>query len=308
MRQSFRKIFSIFLLLFLSLVCFSQTFSIAVIVKNQPDQQIKLGLIKGDNIISVDSSMAEKGVVKFVLPEEALRGMYRLNFGQTKAARVLNEDPQILDFIYNKENIVLETNFESPEKSSRVIESRENEVWFSFNKKMGFINSDINLLEKEVNLYWAKEQSDKAIKAANQYNQLQIERDLVITEMAKENSDLLVSQFLEASKSPLLDGYLTEEERKKEFQRKFFETHSFNNEALIYSQIYSDKIFEYLISYNDKSYSTQQRETAYKIAIDIILENTSQNKTVRSFISEYLINGFELLEMDSLITYIEAHN
>jgi hypothetical protein len=173
---------------------------------------------------------------------------------------------------------------------------------------MGFINTDINLLEKEVNLYWKKKENDKAIKAANQYNQLQIERDLLITELAKENSNLFVSQLQEALKSPILDGYLTEEERKKEFQNKLFKTLSFNNEALIYSQIYSDKIFEYLISYNDKSYSTQEREAAYKIAIDIILENTSQNKVVNSFISEYLIDGFELLNMNNLITYIKEHN
>jgi hypothetical protein len=308
MKLKFQKIFSTTIICLSSLLCFSQPFSISLTIKNQPERKISLGLIKGDNIIPIDSSLAENGSVSFVFPEQSVSGMYRLNFGQTKYAQIMNEDPQTLDFVYNKENIVLECDFETPSKSTRIIESKENKVWFRFLKQMGFINTDINLLEKEVNLYWKKEENDKAIKAANQYNQLQIERDLLITTLAKENSDLFVSQLLEASKSPILDGYLTEEERKKEFQNKLFKTLSFNNEALIYSQIYSDKIFEYLISYNDKSYSTQQREAAYIIAIDIILENTSQNKVVNSFISEYLIDGFKLLNMNNLIAYIKEHN
>lgn len=308
MKLRFQKIVTTNLLCLSSFICLSQTFSITITVKNQPEQQISLGLIKGDKIIPIDSLLAKKGIVRFIFQEQSVSGMYRLNFGKTKYAQIMNEDPQTLDFIYNKENIVLECNFKAPAKSIQIIESKENKVWFNYLNKMSFINPDINLLEKEINLYWKKEQNDKAIRAANQYNQLQIERNLVITELAKENSGLFVSQLLEASKSPILDGYLTKEERKKEFQNKLFKTLSFNNEALIYSQIYSDKIFEYLISYNDKKYSTEQREAAYKIAIDIILENTSENRIVQSFISEYLIYGFELLKMDNLISYVKAHN
>lgn len=308
MKIQIRNLITVTLILFITHFGFSQTYSIAVIVKEQPAQQIKLGLLKGDNVLPLDSSLAENGLVRFELPKDALSGMYRLNFGQTKSARVLNEDPQMLDFIFNQENIVMETNFESPQKSARVIESQENKVWFNFNKKMSFVDSDIKLLEKEVNLYWKRDEKDKAITAANQFNQFQLERDLLITQIAKENSELLVSQFILASKTPLLDGYLTEEERRKEFQNQFFNALTFNNEALIYSQVYTDKIFEFLVSFNDKSYTADEREKAYKKAVDMVLNNTSENKIVKTFITEYLIYGFKLLEMENIISYIKEHD
>lgn len=297
----------LFLLVFLlsTFHCFAQSFTVAIIIKNQPNQQILLGIVNGDNIIPVDSAFAENELVRFSLPANAITGMYQLNMGQTKYARVMKEPPQTLNFVFNNENIILETDFDSPQTSTRVIQSKENTIWFSFKRKIDELKTQIFILEKELNSYWENKKNEKAINKANEYNQLQIERDLYVSEFIKGDTNLFATQLIKAFKTPILDGYLTKEQRNKQFQKQFFSSLDFNNEALIYSQAYTDNIFNFLISFNNIKFNQQERETAYKKAVDDILENTKQNKLVYIFISNYLVHGFEVLEMKSLTNYIK---
>ncbi len=93
--------------------------------KNQPDNPVVLGSIRGDKFTPVDtlellkvagSSVSENNSgsqetihqvtsshqmkkVSWQFPENAAPGMYRLVFGQTTYARVMGESPQQLDFI-----------------------------------------------------------------------------------------------------------------------------------------------------------------------------------------------------------------
>jgi hypothetical protein len=171
---------------------------------------------------------------------------------------------------------------------------------------MDELKFQIGILEKEVNSYWENEQNEKAIHTANEYNQLQIERDLYVSEFIKGDTSLFSTQLIKAFKTPILDGYLTKEQRKEQFQKQFFRGLDFKNDALIFSQAYTDNIFNFLISFNDGNFNQQQREIAYKKAVDIILENTNKNKEVYEFISNYLVYGFKVLQMESLVEYIEG--
>jgi len=285
---------------------FADPYKIDFVIKNQPDRQIMLGLVKGDIFIPVDSTMAKNELVQFRLPEESRIGIYRINMGQTTYAKVMNEDPQILDFIFNKEDIIIETDFKTPQKSINVILSDENKFWVSFRKKIEIIDSEISFLEKKLNSFKG-EYNNEAITNAQQYNLLQIERDLFLDKLYVENSTLFAAQMVKTFKTPILDGYLNEDERKKIFQKEYFNTVSFDREALIYSQCYTDNIFNYLVSFNDRSYSSVEREKAYKKAVEIILPNTNKNEKVYEFIVDYLKHGFEVLQMNTLVDYISNY-
>lgn len=298
-----KSIFTIFLLT-IAILSFTQPYSIGIIIKNQPDTPIVLGAIKGDDFIAIDTAFAEKELVRFDLPEGASIGIYRIIMGQTPYARVMNEAPQQLDFIFYNEDIVLETDFKSPETETKVIQSDENEIWFDFIKKEQFIKQNLNELKKEVNYYWAKDDTDNAIKTATEYNQLQMEHDLFVTETAKKYTGRFAAKQISTFREPLLDGYLTEIQRQELFQKEYFKTLDFTDESLINSQVYTDNIFKYLISYNKKELTKEQREREYIKAVDIILANTNKNEKVYEFVLKYLVHGFEVLEMGNIITYI----
>ncbi len=286
------------------ILTYAQPYSVGIIIKNQPDNPIILGAIKGDNFIAIDTTFAKKELVRFELPKNANEGMYRIIMGQTPYAKVMNEDPQQLDFIFSNEDIVLETDFKSPETNTKVIQSEENEIWFNFIKKEQFIKQDLNEREKEVNYYWAKDDTDNAVKSATEYNQLQMEYDLFITGTAKKHEGRFAAKLINTFREPLLDGYLTEIQRKELFQKEYFDKLDFTYEDLINSQVYTNNIFKYLISYNNKGFTTKQREQEYIKAVDIIIENTNKNEKVYEFVLKYIVHGFEVLKLENVITYI----
>jgi len=328
----------VFFLIATSLVLFcgsasSQPFTLQVIVKNQPAAPAVLGTLRGDNFLPLDTLKAQpvlrgpssvaKPALKnfhFHFPDNAVKGVYRLMLGQTTYAKVMNEPPQQLDFIFNKENIVLETDFKAPLDSLQVHESVENRVWFDFLQKEQLLTEEMELLEKEMDFYKARvveakssggnatnlqELEQQADQKANAFNQLQMERNRFIEKTVNENSDLFAARLIQTFRQPFRDGYLNAGERKNSVQQEYFSYIDFSDESLINSPVLTDKVFEYLVSYNQSGYNQEQREEAYIEAVDRIMASAQKgNERVAEFILNYLVNGFEGLGMENVLTYI----
>jgi hypothetical protein len=103
---------------------------------------------------------------------------------------------------------------------------------------------------------------------------------------------------------PILDGYLTIEERNEVYKTDFFKMLDFSDERLIQSPVYTDKVFEYLVSYNNPDFTKEQREDSYVKAVDIVLPAVNKNENVYRFIRNYLINGFKMLQLQRVIDYV----
>ena len=153
MTRNYRIIYLIFSLL-LYVQATAQPYTLEVSIKNQPDNPVVLGTIRGDKFSPLDSlelqqvtgslpgesNTGSQGAIQQVtsshqlkkvswqFPANATPGMYRLVFGQTTYARVMGESPQQLDFIFNNENIILETDFKEPQENLVVVLSEENRV------------------------------------------------------------------------------------------------------------------------------------------------------------------------------------
>ena len=216
----------------------------------------------------------------------------------------MNEPPQQLDFIFDNENLVFNTDFKAPVENLKVIQSKENTVWFGFLEKDNIVRQNIELLEKQIDQYWLKGDSSKVIDMANEFNQLQMERDLLVVQTSQENRGLFASQMIKNQREPIRDGYLTPAERKQSFKKEFFKSLDFTNPALINSEVYTDNIFKYLVSYNNFDFTQKQREAEYIKALDIIVPNIKQNEQVYRFLMGYLVHGFKVLELQNVITYI----
>jgi hypothetical protein len=285
---------------------FAQTFTVEVQIKNQPNNAIVFGSVKGDEFNPIDSTTLKQtvGKVRFNFPENAHPGVYRIIFGTTPAARILNEPPQQLDFIFDNENLAFDTDFKAPVENLKIIQSKENTVWFEFLAKYKVIRQNIEMLEKEIDSNWQKGDTTKVIAYANDFNQLQMEMDVFVVQNSQKNPGLFASQMIKNLREPLLDGYLTTAERKQSFQKEFFKLLDFTNPALINSSIYTDNIFKYLVSYNQFNFTQKQREAEYIKALDIIVPNIRQNEQVFSFLMGYLVHGFNVLKMENVISTI----
>jgi hypothetical protein len=285
---------------------FAQTFTVEVQIKNQPGNTILFGSVRGDDFTAIDSTSLQQpvGKVKFTFPANAHPGVYRINFGASAYAKIMNTAPQQLDFIFDNENLVFDTDFKDPVENLKVIESKENAVWFEFLAKDKILRQNIDLLEKQIDQYWLTKDTVKLIEAANEFNQVQMERDLFVVKTSQENRGLFAAQMIKNQRQPLLDGFLTPEERKAAYKNEFFKTLDFTDTALIHASVYTDNIFNYLVSYNNPMFTKKQRETEYIKALDVIVPNIRQNDEVYRFIMGYLVHGFNVLQMENVIEYI----
>jgi hypothetical protein len=303
------KIYFILNFIFLGAISgnsFAQTFNVEVQIKNQPNNAIVFGSVKGDDFNPIDSTTLQQSVgkVRFTFPENAHPGVYRIVFGTTPAAKILNEPPQQLDFIFDNENPAFNTDFKAPVENLNVIQSKENTVWFEFLAKDKILRQNIDLLEKQIDQYWLKKDTASVIDVANDFNQLQMERDMLVLQTVQENRGLFASQMIKNLREPLLDGYLTAAERKQSFKKEFFKSLDFTNPALINSSIYTDNIFKYLVIYNQYDFTLKQREAEYIKALEIIVPNIRQNEQVYNFLMGYLVHGFKVLQMENVISTI----
>ena len=285
----------------------AQAYHIELTITNQPENPIVFGWVQGDDFNVIDTVKINRlsGKATFDFPANAHPGTYRLVFGKTTYARVMDEAPQQLDLIFNNENMVIQTDFKSPVDSLKIIESEENKVWYEFLKKDKSIKKDIQTLEQAVDRYWDAGEKEKAVDAAGKYNQLQLERDVFVKETADQNLGLLASVYVKNQRRPLLDGYLSATERNDFYKKSFFQNLDFTDDRLINSSVYSDNVFEYLTHYNQPNFTKEQREDAYIRAVDIIFPNTNKNEKVYSFLMEYVVNGFKILQLDKVIDYIK---
>lgn len=284
----------------------AQTFTVKVQIKNQPFGNILFGSVKGDDFTPIDSTTLKQsfGTIVFKFPQNAHAGVYRIIFGTTAAAKILNEPPQTLDFVFDNEQLVFDTDFKAPVENLKVINSKENTIWYDFMAKDKIIRQSIEMIENKINDYRIKGENEKATELANEYNQLQMERDMLVVQTSQDNKGLFVSQMIKNLRVPLLDGYLTTEERRQSFKKEFFKILDFSDPALINTTVYTDNIFKYLVIYNQYDFTPQKREEEYIKALDMIVPNIKQNEEVYQFLMAYLVHGFEVLKMENIIGYI----
>ena len=307
------KFYVVICLIIIVLPVFSQNNTLQIQINNQPDNLIYLGSVKGDGFTILDSAFAKEKTVKFSLRKDLNPGIYRVVFGQTLYAKVMQAPHQQLDLIFNREDIDLKTDFRAPEDSLKIIKSAENKVWYSFSRTEKEIQKKLMQLELELDnceiLRTTQKRDDsETIKRCNriitEYNQLQKRKENLINQVASGNSGLFVSKLVKINREPFRDGNLSKNERNKIFKTRFFDGLDFSDESLINSQVYTTLAYKYLFSYAQKGLSRTQQEEEFKKAADIILFKANQNEKVYEQVMDYLVEGFEKLDLVNIILYI----
>ena len=288
---------------------FSQSFKVEGIITGQPDEEVIIGTLKGDTFTPADTVIPASGFILFDVPESAPTGMYRIILGQTTVAKVMHEPPQKIDFIFNKEDFVFKTNFNAPLDSIEVDSSQENKVWFDFIREENAYNRQLNDLVKQIN-YFQHNPGDKYFTPEKKkdiitkYNKIQKKREALISSIVKKYPKLFATKLIKMYREPFLDGNLSQEKRESIYKNTFFKTLDFSDTLLIYTPVYSQKVYEYLMSYAKKGLSRKQQVTQLNKAVDVIIKNTRSNPEVADFIVNYLMQGFERLGLNEMMYHI----
>lgn len=291
--------------IFYGLLADAQNYNLSVIIENQPANPVILGLVKGDRFTPTDSAICDKTTHKltFKIPVTSTPLMYRLVFGQTLMAKVMNEPPQQLDFIFNNENIVFETDFEAVEEKLQVVESNENKAWFAFRKELKMYGQWMVRLRPYLNS-GAMASAQEASGKKTEYNRAMMEREDFIQKSVTRNQGLFAAKLIKTYREPLLDGFLGEKEWFESYQKEYFKVVDFSDPELVNSPLYTEKAIQYIQSFAKKGLTPEQQEDEFARAAGNLMEHVKPYPATSDLLLDYMMRGFEQLGAQRALDYL----
>lgn len=297
-----RKLF--FLFLFFPLLCIGKDYQVKIHVQNLPEgsKPILLRIFNG-NMYVVDSVPAlNQQTVTFRVPESTEQGMLRAILGSSAYAQFMNRQPTALDFLYTRENIELSLDFNNPENSVEIIQSDENRDYFSYMKKDSRYFMKLGSLEQVVTQYPDRDAFYNM--ALHYYKEYQIERDKWIDSCYRNNPKSLAARILNTRRMPFTEGDLTPQERDSVYREQFLSRIEFTDTLLLYTNIYTDKLFQYLNFFLNRDAGPRENENLIISVLDQIEPQISVNEQIRNNLLQFLISGFEAMKMENVLAHI----
>lgn len=291
-----------FFLSVLSAGLFSQYYSINAHISSLPVNKIVLTRIYGDDLYAVDSLIASGEDFSFNLPQDSPIGLYRIILGKTKRAEFMGGAPQSIDLIFNRENIIISSNFNFPTDSLKIIESEENKIYYSFLRKHEELESRLQQVYPIVISY--PKSTEFFNSAVNEFHKLQKEQRELVEGFSLEFPGTFASRMIMIYRTPFLEGTWTEMERVLYMREHFFEGLDFDDELLLNSNIYTKKIIDYLSLYRNPNMTQSEQEDLFIEAVDKVLSSTNKNRDVYGFVLNYLVKGFEKFKFEKVLTHI----
>ncbi len=294
-------IISAFLLLILSLSSCGQSENLRVVIKNHPGGKVKLVKFIGDRMVSVKDKAYKNGLTFNMVGQK--NGMYRIVIKEAKNRR---QQTKAVNFIYNNENIKLETTYNNPQKDLKVIHSRENRIYQQFLNYHRTFERKMNLLNRMIDQYPTGDPFYK--KVMKKYGEVQKAHEAHIDSVVKKFPETYASHVVKSYKTPYLKPQLSQKERISYLKEYFLNTIDFQDTLLIRTPRIGQKILRYLSLYRQPGMSPSEQEEAFIEAVDEILMHAYINDKMYNYVLDYLVKGFEQYKMEKVLTHIYEKN
>ncbi len=257
------------------------------------DMYIKISGFYGNETGVIDSVKVDgAGRFSYTFPEDAYSGMYRLRFGQN----------QFMDVIYNDEDIRFTSNISALIDSLVFHESSENRLYFEYLNKRNLTEYKFELLNPLLSYY--PEDDTFYTDVRHKYIRLNRELQEFVHELTQENPGLYVSGLVQMDYVPAPPADLSEMEKIDYMRVHYFDGADFSDTSLLYSQVISNKILQYLSLFQNNRLGKEQLQVEFIKAVNRIMSETSENPQVYEYSMDYLLTGFESYGFDRVITYI----
>ena len=287
---------TLFLLLLGTLTAFAQQYTINGKFKGIPDKNVYLIQYHEGNQQIVDTAKTDQqGTFSFTL-SHAKPGMY-----------VVYVSPKnMLELVFNNENISFETTGSSTQDDIHFLASKENKIYYDYIYTKVNNQSKLNLLRPTIRNY-PKDDSfyDVMVK---QYDSLTDQIANTVKVATLNDPDKLATRYIRSDWPVIPPAGFSEEEETEYLKKHFLDHIDFYDTALINSSILSSRLVGYLQLYQNKNMTKEQAEEAMKPAIDTLLEKATLNGKVYGYVLDYLVGGFETVGFDKLLIYLDNAN
>lgn len=301
-----KKSWLILLIVSLPGLASSQGHQVEFLLENLPNRTVYLSGYNQSEYVLLDSIPAVNGIFFFYFPESYADGMYRVDF-MNPESRGRHNRPGYIEFVWAHESFQVFADFSSLASTVTFGNSPENDLLGVFREYETEYEKKASDLFASLNESAGEGQAidEQVLKeAADQYETMERDRTRFIEQIVDERSDLYASRLIRAFQRTFVPLDLAGEERIIFLREHMFDASPMDDPALLRAPIYPGKIIEYLMLYRDPSGTFGDQETAFMEAVDVIMANTSGDPELRSFVVEYLLEGFESFGMERVQTYI----
>lgn len=279
--------------IFAALINLSGLFAQQIIIKAaNSDSKAVLYSLSGEAVSFVDSIRAQKrDYFPFDLKGHH-PGFYRLVFNNKKG----------IDFIYDNEDVELETSADHILDSLNIIKSESNKLYYQFVDLNKQYKTKTDLLQLIINRY----PDDDNYLNATKEELSRVQEDYLyfinITSQAKLNS--FIARYIRSSQLPVMGDDVASSEQLNYLKSNALNNVNFTNDDLVYSDAFTNKAIEYLSYYSNQQLPKPLLEKEFESAVDSLLNKAKVNEIVYKHITEYLLDGFKQYGFDEVIDYI----
>jgi len=277
------------LFLILSSTLFAQNIKITVNgLENSMASLYSVGLEKSELIESINSD--NSGQFQISTNKKLNIGIYRLVF----------YNKTWLNFVYDEKEIIIKTNMQKLLDELVVVKSDANKKYYKFLNLTSIYKKEIASLQK---ILEEKPNSDeKSAEAIKTFADIYEEYWLFINDFSQTENNSLISRYINSAQEPYWD--ISAKVKTEDVKKHFWDSIDFNDSGLLYTDLFINKIAEYLSYFDNSNQKKDLIQQEYENAIDIILEKAKANNFVYQRITEYLINGFNKLDLSNIVDYI----
>ena len=267
-------------------------------IENAEPGQVLLASYYGDSFSVADSMDSASGFFYFMLPEASPPGIYRIIFAD-RSEGVRNQN-RFVEFIFNRENLDLTISPGDRGPVAYFENSVENQVYSGFMEYELDYEDELMTVYRQLNS--GREASDPGL--ASRYETIQLERERYLDSVSSRKPELYAVRIMNAFRAPFLPGSLSHLQRVDTLKECFFNQAAIDDPELLYAPVYPFKLIDYLSLYQVDTLSEEEQEEAFMEAVDRIMVNVSSEGDLRTFVVEFLLEGFEMLGMEQVQIHI----
>lgn len=271
---------------------FSFAQNISIGIDDLDEKKAVLASLSGEIISFIDSiSVNKKSGFEFKLDKHN-SGIYRLIFN----------NKIWLNFIYDDEDIEIETDANNILDSLKVIKSESNKIYYEFIKLNKEFKTKSELLQVILARYPKEDEYYQTTK--EKLIQVQEEYLYFVNVISQSNANSFIARYVRSAQLPVVEVEIPFEEQLTYLKTHSLDNVNFNDDGLIYSDAFTNKTIEYLTYYRNPQLPLEILEKEFMSAIDSILGKAKVNEIVYTHIVEYLLDGFKKFGFDNVINYI----
>lgn len=262
-------------------------------IEHYTGKNLYLFALKGHRELPIDTALTDTtGHFVMQIPKKSDIGLYRLGL----------ENMEYIDLIFNYEDIVFSTNFLHLVDSINFIKSKENKIYYSFLKETGEEHYKIELLAPLLRVYPGNDPFYTSIK--NKFTSIQDYFIKKIQNVEKNHKNTYAARLISSEQDPIIYWEPGKLNQKTYLKNYFFKYIDFGDVLLLNSDLFPSKILQFFSLYSNKNFTKEEQEQEYIKAMDILFGAADETPVVFDYVLDFVIDGFERFQFDSVMDYI----